>query len=144
MCLPVPSSPLVPSRRAERSSPCAKRPPNGFLTRLTKEKKSMLRYNHQKIKGSVLLEKDQLFSAAPVSMPSIIILAAILCLPASIVLAQAASADYTNDLPSVERVKAEIKGSDATDTLARQVAIFTYLPAYIARINYNRPVRGDF
>src|SRR6266699_6166351 len=104
----------------------------------------MLRYNHQKIKRSVLLEKDQPFSAAPVSMPSIIILAAILCLPASIVLAQAASADYTNDLPSVERVKAEIKGSDATDTLARQVAVFTYLVSYIDRIKYNRTVRGDF
>src|SRR3989441_13256895 len=32
---------------------------------------------------------------------------------------QAASSDYTNDLPSVERVKAEIKGSDPTDTFAR-------------------------
>ena len=54
-----------------------------------------------------------------------ILLAAILCLTCSSVLAQTASADYTNDLPSVERVKAEIKGSDPTDTLARQVAVFT-------------------
>jgi len=60
------------------------------------------------------------------------------------VLAQAASADYTNDLPSVERVKAEIKGKDATDTLARQVAVFTYLQAYISRIKMNRTVRGDY
>ncbi len=58
--------------------------------------------------------------------------------------AQTAIADYTNDLPSVERVKAEIKGSDATDTLARQVAVFTYLVSYIDRIKYNRTVRGDF
>ena len=58
--------------------------------------------------------------------------------------AQTASADYNNDLPSVERVKAEVKGSDATDTLARQVAVFTYLVSYIDRIKYNRTVRGDF
>jgi hypothetical protein len=58
--------------------------------------------------------------------------------------AQTASSDYTIDLPSVERVKAEIKGSDATDTLARQVAVFTYLVSYIDRIKYNRTVRGEF
>jgi len=57
---------------------------------------------------------------------------------------QAASADYTNDLPSVERVQAEIKGSDATDALARQVAVFTYLVSYIDRIKYNRTVDGAF
>jgi len=58
--------------------------------------------------------------------------------------AQTASPDYTIDLPSVERVKAEIKGSDATDTLARHVAVFTYLVSYIDRIKYNRTVRGEF
>ena len=58
--------------------------------------------------------------------------------------AQAASSDYTNDLPSVERVKAEIKGSDPTDSLARQVAVFTYLVSYIDRIKYNRIVSGDY
>src|SRR5205814_5916384 len=57
---------------------------------------------------------------------------------------QAASSDYTNDLPSVERVKAEIKGSDPTDALARQVAVFTYLVSYIDRIKYNRTVDGPF
>jgi hypothetical protein len=57
--------------------------------------------------------------------------------------APAASSDYTKDLPSVERVEAEIKGSDPTDTLARQVAVFTYLVSYIDRIKYNRTVRGD-
>jgi hypothetical protein len=55
-----------------------------------------------------------------------------------------ASSDYTNDLPSVDRVKAEIKGSDPTDTLARQVAVFTYLVSYIDRIKYNRTVQGSF
>jgi FAD linked oxidases, C-terminal domain len=58
--------------------------------------------------------------------------------------APAASSDYTNDLPSVERVKAEIKGSDATDSRARQVAVFTYLVSYIDRIKYNRTVSGDY
>ena len=61
-----------------------------------------------------------------------------------VVFAQATSADYTNDLPSVERVKAEIKGSDPTDTLARQVAVFTYLQTYIDRIKSNRSQRGSF
>src|SRR5258708_25792643 len=57
---------------------------------------------------------------------------------------QTPSSDYTNDLPSVERVKAEIKGTDPTDTLARQVAVFTYLQAYIDRIKVNRSSRGGF
>jgi hypothetical protein len=56
----------------------------------------------------------------------------------------AASSDYTNDLPSIERVKAEIKGSDPTDSLARQVAVFTYLVSYIDRIKYNRTVDGAY
>src|SRR6267142_2489816 len=76
----------------------------------------------------------------------VILLAALLCLLCSsiLVLAQATSSDYTNDLPSVERVKAEIKGSDPTETLARQVAVFTYLQAYIDRIKMNRSSRGGF
>ena len=75
-----------------------------------------------------------------------IIFIALLCLVGSNVplLAQATSSDYTNDLPSVERVKAEIKGSDPTDSLARQVAVFTYLQAYIDRIKSNRNPRGSF
>ena len=74
------------------------------------------------------------------------LLGGLLCLLCSsiLVLAQATSSDYTNDLPSVERVKAEIKGSDPTDTLARQVAIFTYLQAYIDRIKLNRDYRGPY
>ena len=66
------------------------------------------------------------------------------CLMQGDLLAQAASSDYTVDLPSVDRVKAEIKGSDPTDTLARQVAVFTYLSAYIQRIKYNRTVTGPY
>ncbi len=76
----------------------------------------------------------------------VILLAALLCLLCGsiLVLAQATNSDYTNDLPSVERVKAEIKGSDPTDTLARQVAVFTYLQTYIDRIKSNRSQRGTF
>jgi hypothetical protein len=75
-----------------------------------------------------------------------VLLSALLCLLCAGVFlcAQAASADYTNDLPSVERVKAEIKGKDPTDTLARQAAVFTYLQSYISRIKTNRTVRGDY
>src|SRR6266550_1639095 len=74
----------------------------------------------------------------------LILLAVLLCLACTSVLAQTASSDHTNDLPSVDRVKAEIKGSDPTDTLARQVAVFTYLQAYVQRIKYNRTVRGPY
>jgi len=76
----------------------------------------------------------------------VVLVAALLCFLCSstLVLAQATSSDYTNDLPSVERVKAEIKGSDPTDTLARQVAVFTYLQSYIDRIKTNRTVRGNY
>src|SRR5260370_36206036 len=83
-------------------------------------------------------------STAPFSFHRILVLcAALLCLTCS-VLAQTASPDYTSDLPSVERVKAEIKGSDPTDTLARQVAVFTYLQSYVERIKYNRTVDGPY
>src|SRR5882757_2540145 len=76
--------------------------------------------------------------------PSLILLAALLCLSSGRAIAQTASPDYTNDLPSVERVKAEIKGSDPTDTLARQVAVFTYLYTYVDRIKLNRDYRGPY
>ena len=82
------------------------------------------------------------FSTARFSLHAFL-LAAVLCLTCGVAVAQA-SADYTDDLPSVERVKAEIKGSDPTDTLARQVAVFTYLSAYVDRIKYNRTVRGPY
>jgi hypothetical protein len=66
---------------------------------------------------------------------------AVLLCAASAALAQA---DYTTDLPSVDRVKAEIKGTDATDTLARHVAIFTYLQTYIQRIRDAREYNGRY
>ena len=66
------------------------------------------------------------------------------CMMQGDLLAQAANSDYTVDLPSVDRVKAEIKGSDPTDTLARQVAVFTYLYTYVDRIKLNRDYRGPY
>ncbi|HSU18252.1 MAG TPA: hypothetical protein VLI45_00785 [Acidobacteriaceae bacterium] len=58
--------------------------------------------------------------------------------------APAGAGDYTSDLPSVDRVKAEIKGTDATDTLARQQAVFSYLGQCVDRIKSNRSVRGAY
>src|SRR5260370_42324496 len=74
----------------------------------------------------------------------VILVAALVCLACSNALAQAASSDYTVDLPSVERVKAEIQGSNPTDTLARQAAVFIYLSAYIDRIKNNRDYSGPY
>jgi hypothetical protein len=85
-------------------------------------------------------------SAPSISLSSFhprLILLAVLCLTSGTAPAQA-STDYTNDLPSVERVKAEIKGSDPTDSLARQVAVFTYLYTYVDRIKLNRDYRGPY
>lgn len=73
-----------------------------------------------------------------------IFLALLACVPASYALAQAAGSDYTKDLPSVERVKAELKGSSEDDTLARQAAVFTYLVTYIQRIKENRDYSGPY
>src|ERR1700750_2754295 len=60
----------------------------------------------------------------------------------SCAVAQTAGSDYTAALPSVEKVKAQLKGSDATDTIARQVAVFTYLQTYIQRIKETRDHLG--
>ena len=79
-----------------------------------------------------------------VSAPSVLRLlfcAAFLILPTATVFAQG---DYTAALPSVEKVKAQIKGTDPTDTLARQVAVFEYLQAYIQRIKFTRDYRGPY
>ncbi|WP_263416035.1 hypothetical protein [Terriglobus albidus] len=54
------------------------------------------------------------------------------------------SSDYTAALPSVEKVKAQLKGTDPTDTVARRVAVFTYLQTYITRIVYARHYGGPF
>ena len=96
--------------------------------------------------GKVFTEQGEKAGSNKVVYRIHVIFLAALCLLCSsiLVLAQATSSDYTNDLPSVERVKAEIKGSDPTDTLARQVAIFTYLQTYIDRIKSNRSQRGSF
>lgn len=74
----------------------------------------------------------------------LVVLATFLGLTLGFALAQATSPDYTTDLPSVARVEAEIKGKDPMDTLARQVAVFTYLQAYIDRTKYARTVRGPY
>jgi hypothetical protein len=76
--------------------------------------------------------------------PRRIMAVALLCILGTGVVAQPPGPNYTADMPSVDRVKAEIKGSDPTDTLARQVAVFTYLSAYIQRIKYNRTVSGPY
>jgi hypothetical protein len=65
-----------------------------------------------------------------------------LALSSTTALAQAG--DYTNDLPSVEKVKTQMQGKDATDTAARQVAVFEYLQTYIQRIKLNRDYRGPY
>src|SRR5260370_41288156 len=76
--------------------------------------------------------------------PGRIMVVVLLCLMCGGVLAQTAKLNYTNDSPSVERVKAEIKGSDPTDTLARQVGVFAYLSAEIQRIKLNRDYTGAY
>jgi len=43
------------------------------------------------------------------------------------------SPSYLNGMPSVDFVKSQIQGKDATDTLARQVAVFNELPTIITR-----------
>ena len=40
---------------------------------------------------------------------------------------------YLNGMPSVEKVKRDIQGANPDDTLARQAAVFTYLPQIIIR-----------
>lgn len=59
-------------------------------------------------------------------------------------LAQASGSDYTAALPSVDKVKTQLKGSDPTDTIARQVAVFTYLQTYISRIKDTRNYGGPY
>ncbi len=58
--------------------------------------------------------------------------------------AQTTNPAYLADMPSIDRVKAQIQGKDPTDTAARQVAVFTYLQEYIKRIAYNKNPRADF
>jgi hypothetical protein len=72
----------------------------------------------------------------------VVLVSASIFIPLGRVSAQAG--DYTADLPSVDSVKAEIKGSNPTDTLARQGAVLDYLQHYVERIKYNRDVRGPY
>jgi hypothetical protein len=51
---------------------------------------------------------------------------------------------YLADMPSVDRVRNEIKGSDPTDTLAKQVAVYTALVQYVQRIKTNRSARSPY
>jgi hypothetical protein len=76
--------------------------------------------------------------------PNRMMVAALLCFSCATILAQSANTNYTADYPSVERVKAEIKGSDPADTLARQVGVLTYLSTQIQRIKLNRDYRGPY
>lgn len=50
---------------------------------------------------------------------------------------------YLSEMPSVERVKSEIQGANPDDTLARQVAVFTYLPQIVQRIQGPNRKYGD-
>lgn len=75
---------------------------------------------------------------------ALLLLFLLLSLPFGVALAQAAGSDYTKDLPSVERVKTQIKGTNEDDTLARQAAIFNYLMEYIQRIKENRSYFGSY
>jgi hypothetical protein len=73
--------------------------------------------------------------------------AALLAVPTGSGLAQATGSDYTASMPSVEKVKAQLQGTDgtdATDTAARQVAVFEYLQVYIHRIKSNRDYKGPY
>jgi len=50
---------------------------------------------------------------------------------------------YLNGMPSVDFVKRQIQGKDATDTLARQVAVFNELPTVITRFQLADRKRYD-
>src|SRR5260370_39436931 len=76
--------------------------------------------------------------------PRRIIAAALLSILCTCALAQRPGPNYTADMPSVDRVKAEIKGSDPTDTLARQFAVFTYLSTYIQRIKHSSTIAAPY
>jgi hypothetical protein len=74
----------------------------------------------------------------------LLLCAALLTVPTGSGHAQAAGSDYTASMPPVEKVKAQLQGTDATDTAARQVAVFEYLQVYIQRIKSNRDYKGPY
>jgi len=56
---------------------------------------------------------------------------------------QTTNPPYLKEMPSVDRVKSEIQGTNPDDTLARQVAVLTYLPQIVTRMqDPNRSVRS--
>lgn len=58
-------------------------------------------------------------------------------------LAQGTDPGYLVEMPSADKVKSVIKGKDPDDTMARQVAVFTYLPEIIQNTrDPKRPIRA--
>lgn len=91
------------------------------------------------------LQRTRCSTVAPGRLhPCVNLLLSVLICGAAVAQAPPASSDYTAALPSVEKVKAQLKGTDATDTVARQVAVFTYLQTYITRIRDGRKYNGPF
>jgi hypothetical protein len=74
----------------------------------------------------------------------LILLAACLLLTCDIARGQAVPANWTDDMPSVAKVEQQIQGTDPTDTLERQVAVFEYLQVYVRRIKETRDYKGPF
>lgn len=54
--------------------------------------------------------------------------------PAPAAASQPASSPYLSEMPSVDKVKSTIQGTSPDDTLARQVAVFTYLQQIVERM----------
>ena len=69
---------------------------------------------------------------------------ALLCISSAAGLAQAIPANYTDDMPTMQQVESKIQGTDPTDTLERQVAVFQYLQTYLRSIKEARDYRGPF
>lgn len=91
------------------------------------------------------LQRAKYWTVAPGRLhPCVNLLLPVLICGVAFAQAPPASGDYTAALPSVEKVKAQLKGTDATDTVARQVAVFTYLQTYISRIKDARKYGGPF
>lgn len=62
---------------------------------------------------------------------------------ASVMTAQATNPPYLREMPSVERVKSEIKGADALDTAARQMGAFWQLQEIIKTLSGLRWARNE-
>jgi hypothetical protein len=83
-----------------------------------------------------------------VSAPSalrIFVCAALPCLLAAPAFGQQpAASDYTTAMPSVDKIKTQLQGTDPIDTAARQAAVLEYLPTYIDRIRGNRSYNAPY